>query len=335
MSRFPGSESSSGSPPMGRLPLSEASTGSPPLGSFLPSESFSGSPPLGHFRFKAGAGSSGHLSSAIRTHQCTPAGSYQHCSPETSAQDRSLKKLPPKPPRSMRSPRPFSSRMEKASPADTHQDRKMGCSSNEESVEKQPNSTPLKIIIRWNGNKPGGSDNAAEEKDCGGEPPKGEEEAKLEEEEKVEEEKVEEGEKVENEKIEEEEKVEKEKVEEEERVDEEEKVEDLVEKKWNLRPRKPIKKAGAGAGKEPQWQEGSSSQKAPKKKPAAPKKPKPLKLSIALTRREIEEDLYAMTGTRPSRKPKRRPKQLQNIVNVRQSGPLLVMCFDSSLLVIF
>ena len=37
---------------------------------------------------------------------------------------------------------------------------------------------------------------------------------------------------------------------------------------------------------------------------------------------EIEEDLYTMTGTRPSRKPKKRPKQVQNVINVRHSGPL-------------
>ncbi|KAK6918637.1 Protein of unknown function DUF1639 [Dillenia turbinata] len=34
--------------------------------------------------------------------------------------------------------------------------------------------------------------------------------------------------------------------------------------------------------------------------------------SLTLTREEIEEDLFLMTGSRPSRKPKRRPKSVQN-----------------------
>lgn len=299
MGRFPTSESSSGSPSMGGFPPSEASSGSPSLGSFPPSEASSGSPSMGRFpHFEAG--SSRHQSPASRTQHCsaarpfpcTPAGPSQHCSPDVSSQNRSLTMLPPKPPRSMRSPRPFTSRMERDCSTDIHQDRKMGCSSTEESLpaEKQPNSS-LKIIIRWSGKQPAASDNAAEEK-AGGEEPKPEE-GKV----------------------------------------KEEKVEDQAEKKWNLRPRKPIGKGGAGAVQEPQLQEGSSSQKAPKKKPAEKKK-KPMKLSIALSRREIEEDLFAMTGSRPSRKPKRRPKQVQNIVNVRQSASITGYVFDSSLLVI-
>lgn len=199
--------------------------------------------------------------------------------------------LPPKPPRSVRTPRRLSSRPDKA-------DMNMGGSSKEDtslSAEKQANSS-LKIIIRWRGKEAGEKVIRKRRKDGEVEAPK----VEASEEEK--------------EKVDQEEQVEKEKI-------EEEKIEDQVEKKWNLRRRKPTRKGGGGggggAGKEPQMKEGGSSQKAPKKKPAAAKKPKPLKLSISLTRREIEEDLYAMTGTRPSRKPKRRPKQLQNTVNVR------------------
>lgn len=40
------------------------------------------------------------------------------------------------------------------------------------------------------------------------------------------------------------------------------------------------------------------------------------KFSISLSRREIEEDLFAMTGKKPSRKPKKRPRSLQTKLDV-------------------
>lgn len=42
-----------------------------------------------------------------------------------------------------------------------------------------------------------------------------------------------------------------------------------------------------------------------------PRKREAPRLSIALTKKEIEYDLLAMTGSKPSRRPKKRPKSVQ------------------------
>ena len=93
---------------------------------------------------------------------------------------------------------------------------------------------------------------------------------------------------------------------EEEKVKEVREEEGQVQEKWKLVPRK--------------WHDQEKiPEKIPNKKQYADqKKEKRMKLSVALSRREIEEDMFAITGSRLSRKPKKRPKKLQDMVDVRQ-----------------
>lgn len=39
------------------------------------------------------------------------------------------------------------------------------------------------------------------------------------------------------------------------------------------------------------------------------------KLWISLSKEEIEEDVYSLTGSRPARRPKKRPRNVQKLVN--------------------
>lgn len=96
-----------------------------------------------------------------------------------------------------------------------------------------------------------------------------------------------------------------------------EEAEELEAKTWNLRPRKPIQMAGnAGGGVKTgkaaaQEIRSKRPELSRKKYPAEVKKEKQPKFSISLTREEIEDDFAIMTGSRPSRKPKRRAKNVQ------------------------
>ncbi|KAL1543345.1 hypothetical protein AAHA92_20330 [Salvia divinorum] len=79
---------------------------------------------------------------------------------------------------------------------------------------------------------------------------------------------------------------------------------------WNLRPRNPKGKAVA------QQQPKSGGGGGAASKSAAEKKEK-LSISISLTRQEIEEDIFALTGAKPSRRPKKRPRNVQKQMDVR------------------
>lgn len=111
--------------------------------------------------------------------------------------------------------------------------------------------------------------------------------------------------------------------------------EDAVQKPWNLRPRKGATlKSSIGArvgelqepeGQLQQQQQGEVGQ--PKSlrlrgmadsQGGAERKEK-RKFWIALSREEIEEDVFAMTGSRPSRRPKKRPKNVQKQLDVCSS----------------
>ncbi|CAK9146204.1 unnamed protein product [Ilex paraguariensis] len=114
------------------------------------------------------------------------------------------------------------------------------------------------------------------------------------------------------------------------------KDDEVIEKTWNLRPRKPIQnpsnsnviatgKSGtskAGGSSKPENKAlkgtgGGNDAKAEKKKEKAKEKEKDkdkcpvTNFSIELTPQEIEEDFLLMTGKRPSRKPKKRSKAVQ------------------------
>ncbi|XP_074326497.1 uncharacterized protein LOC141664442 [Apium graveolens] len=73
-------------------------------------------------------------------------------------------------------------------------------------------------------------------------------------------------------------------------------------KSWNLRPRKPV------SAKSPVNLDVGVPKHVRREK-------KKKKLSISLTKDEIEEDLYSMTGTLPSKRPKKRNRAVQKLVD--------------------
>ncbi|KAE8697509.1 putative Mitochondrial transcription termination factor family protein [Hibiscus syriacus] len=98
-------------------------------------------------------------------------------------------------------------------------------------------------------------------------------------------------------------------------------IEELVPKTWNLRPRKPnakppnhnesaTKNGGSAPENETHRLDATRSRNVTEPKPAE-KKVKKQKLSISLSREEIDEDLFAMTGSKASRRPKKRAKSVQ------------------------
>lgn len=103
----------------------------------------------------------------------------------------------------------------------------------------------------------------------------------------------------------------------------EEAAEELAPKTWNLRPRKPIHKSlnlngvpFRASGSVMQENKSQSSHmnvnKPENNESSAPqKKEKRLRFSITLSREEIDEDIYALTGSKASRRPKKRVKAVQ------------------------
>lgn len=102
----------------------------------------------------------------------------------------------------------------------------------------------------------------------------------------------------------------------------EEAAEESAPKTWNLRPRKPIHKSlNLNGG--PFRASGSVTQDCKSQLPHmnvnkpennesnAAQKEKRLRFSIALSREEIDEDIYAMTGSKAARRPKKRVKVVQ------------------------
>ncbi|XP_016442546.1 uncharacterized protein LOC107767955 [Nicotiana tabacum] len=105
-------------------------------------------------------------------------------------------------------------------------------------------------------------------------------------------------------------------------------AEETAQKTWNLRPRKPIHKSLNINGGVPFRSSGSAMQEIKSQSPhhmmnvnkpennethaaSAQKKVKRQRFSIALSREEIDEDLYAMTGLKAARRPKKRVKVVQ------------------------
>ena len=91
---------------------------------------------------------------------------------------------------------------------------------------------------------------------------------------------------------------------------------DAVGKRYKLRPRNAngtCRTLQKGKSEAPQ----SRSRKTTGKKDAV-KKEKPRKFSVALTQEEIASDIFAMTGKKPSSRPPKRDKKLQQILDVRK-----------------
>lgn len=138
----------------------------------------------------------------------------------------------------------------------------------------------------------------------------------------------------------------------EEQEGQEEQVEDegeTAQRPWNLRPRKLISTRGFMYEKERTYSGNGNSGDFPAQ---GNQQPKSLRLRgmtasitataapevigggngwekrkfwIALSKDEIEEDIFVMTGNRPSRRPKKRPKNVQKQLDV--SIRLLVLCY--------
>ena len=106
--------------------------------------------------------------------------------------------------------------------------------------------------------------------------------------------------------------------------------EELGQRTWNLRPRKTVTKpSNAISGKSGISNPTSNIFKSKEKQE------KPKKLTIMLTREEIEADFLAMTGSKPPRKTKRRPKHVQKVIDVRQSCNIMTCPYDMWCLFLF
>ncbi|XP_059651632.1 uncharacterized protein LOC132299172 [Cornus florida] len=106
-------------------------------------------------------------------------------------------------------------------------------------------------------------------------------------------------------------------------------VEELAAKTWNLRPRRPIQKQPNVNGGTSKVGGASSPENKAQLPPATTnrqesiwlrsgpeanfeeRREKKRKFSIPLSREEIEEDIFAMTGSKPARRPRKRVKAVQ------------------------
>lgn len=94
----------------------------------------------------------------------------------------------------------------------------------------------------------------------------------------------------------------------------------LVHKTWNLRPRRLVTKINNsnivnvnGGGGALKIGGGAAQEKndGDKEKEKEKEKKEKMKFSISLKKKEIEDDFFALTGTKPSRRPKKRAKNVQ------------------------
>ncbi|KAK2977837.1 hypothetical protein RJ640_014583 [Escallonia rubra] len=107
-------------------------------------------------------------------------------------------------------------------------------------------------------------------------------------------------------------------------------AEESVPKTWNLRPRKAAPQkpnplnggSSKNGGMSPQENKAQASPQNKRAPNGEEKKQKRRTFAIALTREEIEEDVFAMTGARPSRRPKKRPRTVQRQIDVVLGGKI-------------
>lgn len=105
--------------------------------------------------------------------------------------------------------------------------------------------------------------------------------------------------------------------------------EDFVEAKtWNFRPRKPLRKLSNGNnGARHESKAEIRQQLEVSTKSHQVKKEKKQKFSILLTHEEIENDIFIMTGGRPSRRPRKRAKIVQKQLDARFCSFFVISCF--------
>lgn len=97
---------------------------------------------------------------------------------------------------------------------------------------------------------------------------------------------------------------------------------ELGQRTWNLRPRNTLKKPSKAISGKTGISNPSNNLESEEKLE------QPNKLLFTLTREEIEADFLAMTGSKPPRKTKRRPKNVQNVIDVRQSCNMMPCLYD-------
>ncbi|CAB4309957.1 unnamed protein product [Prunus armeniaca] len=122
---------------------------------------------------------------------------------------------------------------------------------------------------------------------------------------------------------------------------------EVVQKPWNLRPRRAPATTSfskGGANGEPHELESPNPNQSELQQPKSMRlrglaaegqnveKKEKRKFWIALSKEEIEEDIFVMTGSRPARRPKKRPKNVQKQLDVRPpcSFPFFVSSFAAS-----
>ncbi|KAL3615539.1 hypothetical protein CASFOL_041200 [Castilleja foliolosa] len=98
---------------------------------------------------------------------------------------------------------------------------------------------------------------------------------------------------------------------------------------WNLRPRKPISKpmsANNGVTMKNKSPSPLTNQSNNKSGGSGEQKKEKKKLSVflSLSKEEIEEDIFSLTGSKPARRPKKRPKFIQKQVDSLFPGSWLV-----------
>ncbi|XP_047937950.1 uncharacterized protein LOC125185461 isoform X2 [Salvia hispanica] len=114
-------------------------------------------------------------------------------------------------------------------------------------------------------------------------------------------------------------------------VQQEEKVDEET-KTWNLRPRKPLHKSLNVSGGGPAMQERSKApsplrnlnNRSGDNDGGGKKEKRKLSISIPLSKDEIEEDIFALTGSKPARRPKKRARNIQKQVDICFPGLWLV-----------
>ena len=104
-----------------------------------------------------------------------------------------------------------------------------------------------------------------------------------------------------------------------------------MQKPWNLRPRKPAVPVAGAASRSGNGEameaggtvngEGAKSMRLRGmmmgEAQCSSERKEKRKFWIALSREEIEEDIFVMTGSRPARRPRKRPKNVQKQMDVR------------------